>query len=174
MALQLGHRMSEDLDWFTFDPLPKNLKKDLRALFKDSPFEPEVEKKDELTVPLFGVKTTFFRYPFKLVYPVLKPQGFALADIREIALMKAFAIGQRATLRDYVDLYFIFKSGVDINSLAKMLKLKYGDEFDFRMFLEQLVYLKDTDRQKIKFLQGEVNAKKMLNYFEQLVKTVKL
>ena len=173
LALQIGHRKSEDFDWFTEKPLLKNLKSLLEKLFGDS-LKPEIKNKEELTSVLWGVKTTFFHYPFKLIYPTIDLNGFKLASIREIALMKAFTLGQRAALKDYVDLYFIFKSGIDINDILKDIKIKYGEKYDIRMFLEQLVYLRDIDRQKISFLQGEISIRQMERYFMSVVKAVKL
>jgi len=42
---------------------------------------------------------------------------------------------------------------------------KYGDEFNFRLFLEQLVYLDDVKREEIKFLKEKATRKEMKNFF---------
>jgi predicted nucleotidyltransferase component of viral defense system len=137
-------------------------------------FEPEVDTAEELTVPLAGVKNTFSHYPFRLVYPLIKQDNLKLADVKEIALMKAYALNRRATFKDYVDLYFIFKSGVDINKLLPAVSRKYEGQFDPRMFLEQLVYLSDVKERSIKFLVDPITPSKIKNYFKKLIQSVKL
>ena len=42
----------------------------------------------------------------------------------------------------------------------KIAEKKYKDEFNFRLFLEQLDYLEDIKREKIKFLKEKAQEKK--------------
>jgi len=51
----------------------------------------------------------------------------------EIAAMKAYALGKRATLNDHVDLYFVLKE--EVASLEQIIasgKRKYGREWEFK------------------------------------------
>ncbi|NLI12414.1 MAG: hypothetical protein GX425_07275 [Peptococcaceae bacterium] len=69
-------------------------------------------------------------------------------------LMKAYSIGRRATVRDYLDLYFLLSRG--ITSIKEIIqkaptKFKAGNEplFSPRLFLEQLVYTDDLEDRNI-------------------------
>ncbi|MEW6540757.1 MAG: hypothetical protein AB1402_03950 [Bacillota bacterium] len=80
--------------------------------------------------------------------------AIALATAREIALMKAYTIGRRAAFRDYVDMYFVLKSGAaTLEHILQHAPGKFtlhGEAlFSARLFLEQLVYTKDVpDREQ--------------------------
>jgi len=68
--------------------------------------------------------------------------------------MKAYALGRRATLNDYVDLYFVLKEKAgSLEQIIASGERKYGREFDPRLFLEQLIYLKDVEKIEIRFLK---------------------
>ena len=90
-------------------------------------------------------------------------------------MSKAHTIGRRATLKDYVDLYFIFKEKhVVLEELLLMTKKKYGGEFDPRLFLEQLVYLEDILPMKITFLKKPVTKSQLQAFFEAQIRTIKI
>lgn len=175
LALQLAHRVSVDLDWFSQLELPKNLLEELEKYFAGAQVIPETASPEELTVMIDGVKTTFFAYPFPLSESLLEDSGFKLASVREIALMKARTIGRRAAFRDYVDLYFILRAGqLTLPELLTKAKKHFGDEFNQRLFLEQLVYLKDIEEQGVEFLAEKVSKEQIEDYFEALVKRITL
>ena len=101
-------------------------------------------------------------------------QGIKILPPLEIAAMKAYALGRRATLKDYVDLYFVLKE--KINSLQELITFceeKYGSEFYTRLFLEQLIYLKDIEKIEIQFLKEKVSIPEMEEFFEGEVKKIK-
>ena len=66
-----------------------------------------VNNPDELTVFINGVKITFLRYPFSLQNKLIDYNGIKLMNAKEIAATKAYTVGRRGTIKDYVDLYFI-------------------------------------------------------------------
>ncbi len=104
---------------------------------------------------------TFLAYPFANAYPLVKGEivdpsfgNILLALPQEIALMKAYSIGRRATIRDYLDLYFLLSKGItSIKEIIQKapLKFKAGNEllFSSRLFLEQLVYTDDLEDRDI-------------------------
>lgn len=93
----------------------------------------------------------------------------------EIAAVKAYVLGRRATYKDYVDLYFIIKE--NYSSLARIIAIaqkKYQKEFDARLFLEQLLYLEDVQDMQIKFLKQEVGRQAIQNFFENQIAKYKI
>ncbi len=101
-ALQLGHRVSADFDWFTRKTLdPAGLLADVRSLG----FPVQVRQNDQGTFlgQVGGIDYSVFRYRYDTVGSPVSFEGCSLASLTDIGAMKLAAICQRATKRDYVD-----------------------------------------------------------------------
>lgn len=144
LALQLSHRKSFDFDFFSQSPISKKL---IEELSKNITLENiSVDTSDELTFFTDkAIKVTFLHYPFKPYFKVLKLQnGLPIYSVQEIALQKAYTIGRRGEYRDYFDLYTILKNDyIRLKDIVGKAKKVYGNVFDEKMFLEQLVYFGD-------------------------------
>lgn len=108
LALQLGHRKSRDLDFFTrniFDP--GELFRNVSSHFKKA--ELTRKAKNTLFCNLNGVKFSLFTYAYPRLMPTTDFLGAKLASLQDIAAMKLVAISERATKRDYVDMFFLSK-----------------------------------------------------------------
>jgi len=82
-------------------------------------------------------------------------------------------LNYRGTLKDYIDLYFILKNKyVSLKEIKKLAEKKYKDEFNFRLFLEQLVYLEGLREEKIEFLRKKVGKKQMQEFFEKEIRKI--
>ena len=57
LALQIGHRISVDLDFFSFDPLPQNLLPQLKRTFAGSSIYVTYTSPDQKTIEEFLKKT---------------------------------------------------------------------------------------------------------------------
>ncbi len=153
IALHLGHRRSVDFDLFTDRPLRnqsilnrilKNFKIDLLI----------VNKLDELTFVIKGVKLTFFRYPYTVSYEK-KFGKIKIPDLLTLSAMKAYALGRRAKWKDYVDLYFVLRSGSSIAEICARAKKIFGAEFNEKMFRAQLGYFKDINHtEQVDYMPG--------------------
>ena len=175
LALQIGHRISVDLDWFSPKPLKKNLLSDLKDFFSGQQILTDVLKKEELTVRIDGVQITFFHYPFPWAEKPIKESGFTLASVKQIAMMKGHALARRAAFKDYVDLYFILREKhVSLTEIINKAKHTFKEEFNQRLFLEQLVYMEDITEEGLIFLEEKPNKQKIQKFFEQQVKNIKL
>jgi hypothetical protein len=146
LALQLGHRQSRDLDWFTREP--RTRLPDLAGLdaflqqFRE--VEWTVRAPDQVHWRLDGVAVTLLAYPFPHRWPLQDWQGLAVADARDIALQKAYTIGRRAQARDYLDLHAILQRGVlTLDDLMAEAQAVYQGGFSPRLFLQQLTYTRD-------------------------------
>lgn len=171
LALQLGHRRSVDLDFFSDRSLPRDIM-DLVEKNLGSITDILVNQKGELTI-LDGQKTkiTFLEYPFPLKLPLKKfSNGIMLADILEIAAMKAYALGRRATYKDYVDIYFVIKHGYVLTEIIDLAREKYGDKFDPKLFMEQLIYLEDVTDVVLDFLGEPVLKEQLVEFFQEQIK----
>lgn len=171
VALQLGHRRSVDFDLFSFKEFNNlELKKKVSRAYKiDEIF---VNKKEEFTFLVFGVKITFFHYPFELQYTE-RFRKIRMPDLLTLAAMKAYALGQRAKWKDYVDLYFIMQKYHGVTAIAEKSHALFGNEFNEKLFRMQLTFFQDINYvEEIEYMPGsgvkdEVVEKGLLEFSVQ-------
>lgn len=175
LALQMGHRVSVDFDLFSNKPFSARLYSKIKREFLAFSFKRTINLPQQLSVLVNDVKIDFVYDKFKFVQPAIKFQGVQMATIAEIAAMKAFTLNFRGSNKDYLDLYFILKEGHStLEEIEKMADKKYGDEFNFRLFLEQLLYVEETRKREIEFLKKEVSEEKIKEFFKREIKKIKL
>ncbi len=174
LALQIGHRISVDFDLFTEKDITSQHLDKVRRIFKEFKIEIIVKHLEQLSVTVDNIKLDFVKYPFPLLLGLAKYQGVDIIKIGEIATMKAYAMGKRETLKDYVDLYYILKEKhVTLEEIIRLSQKKYKDEFNPRLFLEQLIYLEDVGDMQINFLKKVVGKQEMEKFFRNEVKKIK-
>lgn len=170
LALQIGHRLSYDLDFFNPRRIEADVLSDTENRLGQKASEVLVSNPDQLTVRALGIKLTFLHYPFPLLLPLKEFRGIPVADVPEIAAMKAYTIGRRGTFKDYVDLFFIVDGGLAIKKIAETAREKFGDIFNDRLFLEQLIYLKDIPSEEIMFLSRKISKEEVEKSFRERIK----
>jgi len=100
-ALQLGHRISFDLDFFTTKEfVPKSFSIELSKL---GSFDEEQADKGTVLGRLEGINFSLFVYKYPLIFPTLKYLLLDVAGIPDIAAMKIDSIATRGAKRDFVD-----------------------------------------------------------------------
>jgi hypothetical protein len=123
-----------------------------------------------------GVKFTFLHYPFPVLLPFNASGPIPILSAKEILAAKAYTIGRRGEFKDYIDLYTGISGGW--SSLADIIALaqkKYGDGFNDRLFLEQLIYLDDIDEVEIAMKSGTVPSKADLTeYFSSVIQNERM
>lgn len=154
IALHLGHRRSIDFDLFSREGFGNQ-----SILNKLSAFgHPEaviVNKLDELTLVLKGVKITFFHYPYPIDFSESYGYRVRMPDLLTLAAMKAFALGQRAKWKDYADLFFIMRGRHPIGEISKKSVQIFGDLYDEKLFRSQLSYFDGIDyREAVEYMPG--------------------
>ncbi|NLS77460.1 MAG: nucleotidyl transferase AbiEii/AbiGii toxin family protein [Chloroflexi bacterium] len=146
LALQLGHRRSVDLDFFSEhdEVRPEMHQRALRAL---SSFAPQVVEQawGNLVLLLGDLRAGFFGYGYPLIAPTIEAEGVPLASLADIGLMKLDAIATRASRKDFCDLYLIAQS-IPLRALLDMAPAKYPTVRDFEaMIVRQLAYFERAD-----------------------------
>jgi len=175
LALQIGHRVSIDFDLFSDRKITLSFLNKVEKVFKDSKIIIKINNPEQLTVEVDEVRIDFVNYPFPPILGFINFQGMNILKIPEIAAMKAQTLSRRPALKDYIDLYFILKEKyVNLNEIIDIADKKYKDEFNTRLFLEQLIYLKDVKDTKIEFLKKKVDKSEIERFFEEEIKKIKL
>ena len=143
-ALQIGHRISVDLDFFSekqfsTDALYRELQKaGLKAIVQQ-------ETEGTLTAMVNEVKVSLLHYPYPFLDKRLLWKGIEIAGIIDIAAMKVMAITQRGAKRDFVDLYFILKD-IPFRKIAENMIQRYGaDRLNPVNIGKALAYFSDAD-----------------------------
>jgi len=146
VAIQLGHRRSVDLDWFTGDRLEDPLR--LAATLREAGFAVEVESQEAGTLhgEADGVRLSFLEYRYPLVRPCVPWPAYEcpLASMEDLACMKLSAIAGRGAKKDFLDLYAIGKQHL---ILPRMLDL-YQEKFqtsDIGHVLFSLTFFDDAE-----------------------------
>jgi hypothetical protein len=153
LALQIGHRVSVDFDFFSAEPVPRSLLNTVKRVFDGSAVQVLINNPEELTLLVDGVKVTFLSYPFPVLSSLVPLGPVQALSVSEIGATKAYTIGRRGTYKDYVDLYFILKDKhATLEELVHLADEKYGTGFNSRLFLEQLLFMDDLGDYKIDFL----------------------
>ena len=154
VALQIGHRRSIDFDLFSFKEFKnKDILKRVGRVAKISKIL--VNKSGELTFFSHDVKITFYNFPYKIEHEKNLDKIIKLPDLLTLAAMKAFALGQRAKWKDYVDLYFIMKDFFSFEKISRKGKELFGPEFNEKLFRIQLSYFNDVNyEEEVEFLPG--------------------
>ncbi len=170
LALQISHRLSYDFDFFCYQNISVSLVQKTRKIFKIS--EVLVNNLDEFTfVAKNNIKITFLFYPFKLLGSLVKTDdGPDLLSVQNIAVSKAHTIGRRAEYKDYVDLYCLLKNEIDLDNLIAKSKRVFGGLFSEKLFLSQLIYFEDIQKQEINFIREPTGSKVIKNFFETLIR----
>jgi len=174
LALQIGHRISVDFDLFSKKDIPKSLIAKVKRVFRGSKIENILNHSEQLICKVDGIKIDFVKYKFPLILGLNKFKKVKIIKIPEIAAMKAYTLNYRGTYKDYIDLYFILKdSHTSLEKIKEISEKKYKNEFNFRLFLEQLIYLKDIKIEKIEFLEEKVDREKIEEFFKKEIRKYK-
>lgn len=152
LALQIGHRKSEDFDFFTSQSFSTTdlFNEIQRYLVKYSLVKIQ-EEENTLTILVDdAIKISFFHYSYPLLEPLLEEKNLKIASVVDIGCMKLSTIVSRATLKDYIDLYFILKS-VPLKELLEKSKQKHPT-LDTNLALKSLIYFDDVSADPIEFM----------------------
>lgn len=144
LALQLGHRVSHDLDFF----IVRDFKADsIMMAIKKKGLAHRVmaESEGTLNIEIEGVKVSFLRYVYPFLEETREIEGMRLAGVLDIAAMKIIAINQRGAKRDFVDLYVILQD-YPFHRVAKHMVMRLGRERINPVNIgKSLIYFSDAD-----------------------------
>ncbi|MCS7164421.1 MAG: nucleotidyl transferase AbiEii/AbiGii toxin family protein [Thermodesulfovibrio sp.] len=138
----LNHRVSEDLDFFTKEKIDF---REWKNIFENS----EILELSEDTIHTLidKLKILFFYYPYDLLRKRIQFDLIELASLEDILAMKASAIIQRGSKKDFIDVYYIMKIlKYDSHKLISLFQQKYG-KFNPLILKKAFVYFEDADKE---------------------------
>lgn len=168
-ALQIGHRISVDLDFFT--PKEFNAKELTRSLKNIGKFKLDRQSWGTILGVLEKVKFSVFVYKYPVLFPFKSLFGINILDLRDIAAMKVDAISTRGIKRDFIDLYFICQKGISLNEILSVYDRKYGTLASNIVHIQKsLVYFVDAEVTTMPKMLKKVDWENVKKYFEYEVR----
>lgn len=168
LALQIGHRMSTDLDWFSPGHLLETAERDAlrEALAASGDFVVKAEQDGQLYTRLLGADMSFIYQHHPLLEQTMDFEGIPLATPTDIGVMKLAAINSRGTRRDFVDLYCL-RDIAPLTRLVELAERKYADRPSFLdITARALAYFDDAEQQAMPRMLTRVRWTDVRRYCE--------
>jgi hypothetical protein len=151
MALSLGHRKSQDLDFFVledFDDLSfirnAGMERLDILLLHQTPVH-TVLMIDRIKVDLIK-KWIPLKFPLMPLHAQMK--NLKMADPKDIGRMKILSIGSRGSKKDFVDLFCLTREMISLESLLAMtMEENQGIRYSKLHFLKGLVDFEEADQE---------------------------
>lgn len=172
LALQIGHRTSVDLDFFSPDlDIPT-----ARESIQDSlhEFAPELADSSwgNLVFVAWTVRVGFYGYGYPLVEELIKAENVSLASISDIGLMKLDTLLSRASRKDFHDLYAICQR-MSLRALLDLAPRKYSHTRDFEaQAVKHLVYFERAEQEAPVPLIEDVSWEDVKTFFRDQASTI--
>jgi predicted nucleotidyltransferase component of viral defense system len=148
LALQLGHRVSVDLDFFSdVDEVGDDSRAEIVAAFKQRRTTEALENVfGNLLMKVEDTHVGFFSYGYPLLEPPAEVLGVRVASLLDIGMMKLDALISRGARKDFYDLYFIAQQ-VPLEEMLYQGPVKYPYAHDYEMMaLTSLTDFDNADR----------------------------
>ncbi len=164
LALQVGHRQSVDLDFFTttkFDE--KAVSEQLSTMGQ---WETTSISSGTIFGEFLGAKISLIYYPFfKNAEDLLKVGFVNIISPSDISVMKIIAISQRGKKRDFIDLYWLSQHILPVEESIKRIDEQYTVKQNLNHILKSLVYFDDAEEDVMPQLRFDVTWKTVKDYF---------
>jgi len=173
LALRLGHRHSEDFDFFSNNTFAPDLLRKRVPYLQDA----EVSQSEANTLTVIAhrngpVKISFFGglKLNRVQDPDVTPDNrIQVASLLDVAATKLATIQQRAQASDYEDLAAIVGTGISLAEALGAAAAAFGKEFNGVLSLKALTYFADGDlpkinpatQTKLRALASQVNLKQI-------------
>ncbi len=145
LSLIYGHRISVDLDLFSFEKFDRNgIIKTLEIEFRNE----FVYEGDFSSFGVFGfikdVKIDLIRYPHPIVFSVATIENIRICSTQEIAAMKIQAILGRGKKKDFWDMAELL-SNYSLEEIISFNQLKYPSQQLLISIPQALLYFEDAN-----------------------------
>lgn len=141
LALQIGHRISFDLDLFGNRPFERD--EILELTGKIGTVRPVHYTKNIFILDIDGVKVDFVNYKYAWLRDIKTIDGLRLVGLEDIGAKKIEAISGRGKKRDFIDLFFLLKK-FTLAELIGFYTEKYPDGNEM-IAVRNLTYFADAD-----------------------------
>ena len=174
IAVKYSHRHSEDFDFFSERFFSTRTEVLLGKLKDKMQLSVITFGEDTLIFYYEGIKFSFFKYPYRLLRPLEEVSEFPelkIASDEDITAMKAVAIAQRGTKKDFFDLWFLMRRNRwTLKDVSSFCVEKYGTVFPQYHFLKAVTFFEDAEREE-SFPEVEKVWEEVNNFFVEEVES---
>lgn len=153
LALQLRHRKSDDLDFFSDRMF--NTDAILSLISADKVFFTDL---GTVHCDVKGLRISFFYYDVPLIQPVISWHGIKVAHCKDIVAEKIKTISQRGSKKDFIDLYALLKLKCSVKEACDLFKTRFkASDMNFYHVLKSLIFFEDAEQEPspLMLLTGE-------------------
>ena len=163
LSLQLGHRISDDIDLFTRNDINKDEILDFLNRDYNGSYQIHNMQKIIFQIIINGIKVDFVKYDYNLIEDIKSDEGIKYLGIKDISAMKLMAVANRGDQAKYfVDIYYLLRK-INLSDMFEYYKQKYNQN-DISPIKRSLVYFDDvTDSNwaSVKLLKGALSKEKI-------------
>jgi predicted nucleotidyltransferase component of viral defense system len=142
LALQIGHRISVDLDLFSNHPF--DAPQLLDALKENYQVQPLTVTNTIFIAVVEAIKVDCVHFKYPLSFPLIIEEGVRMADLRDIAPMKLDAVTKRGSKKDFYDMYYLFERYTP-NEILAWYNTMFGHSTSFHV-VRSLTYFEDAEQ----------------------------
>ena len=163
LSLQLGHRMSDDIDLFTRHDINKD--EILDFLNKNYKGNYQIVNIQNIIMQILinEIKVDFVKYDYDLIEDVKAEKEIKYLGINDIAAMKLMAVANRGDqAKDFFDIYYLLKE-IPLKDMFEYYKIKYKQS-DISPIKRSLVYfddVTDSNWSAVKLLHDKLSVKEV-------------
>jgi hypothetical protein len=166
LSLQIGHRVSDDIDLFTKNNINKEAILHYSKKYLSNDYK--IINNSEAIFQLFSekkkLKLDFVQFPYDLIDPLVEEEGIRMIDKNDISAMKISAAGTRGNeAKDFIDIYYLLQY-MSFEKIIENFKKKYQTN-DVLQYLRSIIYFKDIKEenwQSIKSIKNPVSSKEIM------------
>jgi hypothetical protein len=163
LALQFGHRLSLDLDFFASDHFDEEAL--LQRIQVLDGFALTAKAPYTLHATIQGTKVSFLGYSYPLLSPTNSFFEVAVADPRDVACMKVSAIASRGTKRDFVDLYLCAQR-YGLADILRLFDQKYAQTNHSKIhILKSLTFFADAEKDPMPHMLVALDWERVKQFF---------
>ena len=163
LALQFGHRISEDLDFFTKDLFDEEAL--IQRVQRTPGFSVVAKAPATVHANIQETKVSFLGYDYPVLFPLAQFLDVRIADARDIACMKISAIASRGTKRDFVDLYASAQRW-ELADLIRLFNRKYSQSaYNKIHILKSLTFFEDAEKDPMPHLLTSIDWGEVKRFF---------
>jgi hypothetical protein len=163
LTLQLGHRISDDIDLFTRNDINKG---EILQFFNEN-YKGKYQiiniQNIILQVLVNDVKVDLVKYNYEIIEDVKIEEGIRYLGKKDISAMKLMAVSNRGDqAKDFIDIYYLLKE-ISLEKMFEYYKQKYNQN-DISHAKRSLVYFDDvteTNWTSVKLLHDKLSVKRI-------------
>jgi len=168
LALQIGHRISYDLDFFTDKKFNPQIF--LKEIGKIKSYHHEKTDWGTILGRLGDIKFSLFYYPYPLLQKPVEFKKVKIAQVSDIAAMKVAAVSERGVKRDFIDLYFILQK-ISLQNALDLYDRKYKKLASNLIHVKKsLVYFDNAEDDPMPKMIIPVSWQEVRDFFEKEIK----